>query len=154
MEPSSRESSHTERRELQMLAFLPLASAAALTLFLIGLGPRIWLFALIISTVCACISMFIGVVPLLLFFRRLGWRRWFHYAIAGFTGVLLIWLVPVLTLSGLERGMGSFTSQGMSGVWAAATEVLFLIVPAAIASVASVVFWFFCDRDRATRNAI
>ena len=129
------------------MALLPLLGATLLTLLLSAAIPAVWFLVFCMSTVCAYGSTFIGVVPLLLLFKRFNRRRWFHYAIAGFLGVFLLWLVPVLTFSGFERSIGS-----LGGPWSG--TVAFLMLPAAIASVGSVVFWFFCVRQEHTHNGI
>ena len=149
MKPASRDWSSAERREVLLMALLPPSGAALLTLLLFPASPRAWFLAFVIATVCAYVSMFVGVVPLLLLSRRLMWRGWYHYAGAGFLGVLLLWLVPALTLGGFERTLGSQSSSATSS-----SAIAFLMLPAAIASIAAVVFWLACVRPARPRNGI
>jgi|SRR5882672_8717363 len=147
MEPVSRHWTDAERREVLFIALLPLLGAILLTLLVSAAIPAMWFSVFFISVVCAYGSTFIGVVPILLLFKRFNQRSWFHYAIAGFLGVLLLWLIPILTLSGFERSIGSFAGP-LGGT------VAFLMLPAAIASVGSVVFWSFCVRQEQVNNGI
>lgn len=121
------------------MAILPVAGAAALTAVLFAGHPELWLFAFYISTVCAYISMFVGVVPLLWLSRRFDRRGWYDYAASGFLGTLAPWLVITLGFGGFERSIGAARA-------APSSAVLFLAVPAAIAGAAAVVFWFACGR--------
>jgi hypothetical protein len=147
MEAGNRHWTDAERREVLLMALLPLVGAILFTLLLSAAIPGMWFLVFCMSTVCAYGSTFLGVVPLLLLFKRFDRRKWFHYAIAGFLGVFLLWLVPVLTLSGFERSIGSF-GVPLSGT------VAFLTLPAAIASVGAVVFWFFCVQPEHAHDGI
>ena len=48
-------------------------------------------------------SLFIGVMQLLVLFKRLKWNNWFHYGLAGYAGVMILWLVPVLLYSAFHN---------------------------------------------------
>ena len=127
----------SERREVFLLGGLPLASAALLVAALFAGEPRIWPLAFIVSAACAYLSL-LGVVPLLLVFRRLGWQGWPHFAVAGYVGVLVVWLVPVAVLGAFESLSGLRSSSGFTHA------VAFLSVPGAIAALATSAFWFLC----------
>lgn len=129
-----REWSDAERREVSLLGGLPLACAAVLAGVVFALDPSIWPIAFVISVVCAYTSLIGGVVPLLLLLRRLGWRRWYHYAVAGYAGVLVVWLVPVAVLVPFHSSVLPVPESDVSGA------VMFLSVPGLIAACAAVLF--------------
>ena len=140
------ERSVIERRETQLLAGLPLASAMALTLVIFPFEPRLWLVVFFFSTVCAYGSAFIGVMPLLWLFRRFGWRQWFHFAIAGFLGVFLLWLIPILTMVVFNISLGNLPDRSPL------QSIAFLVLPASIAAVAAIVFWVLCIQRKPSHN--
>ena len=96
MNSGSREWSKAERREVLLMAILPVAGAAVLTALLFASHPALWLFAFGVSTACAYVSMFVGVMPLLWLSRRFDRRCWYDYAASGFLGTLLPWLAITL----------------------------------------------------------
>src|SRR5262245_3427320 len=134
MTTEAREWFRGERREASLLGCLPLACAAVLVVVLFAAEPRIWLLAFIVSAACAYISLVVGVVPLLLLFKRLGWQGCFHFAVGGYAGVLGVWLVPVAVFGAFQP---SATAQATP---AFAQAVAFLSLPGFIAAGAAVVF--------------
>ena len=146
METVTNEWSNAERREAILLGGLPLACAAILVVVLFAGESRFWPLAFIVSAACSYISLAVGVVPLLLLFKRLGWRNWHHFAAAGYAGVLIVWLVPAAVFGVFETRLPSHTE------WGLAQAVAFLSVPGIIAAIASVTFWFLCARKRVGQN--
>ena len=147
MKLGRREWSKGERREVLLMAILPVAGAAVLTALLFAAHPALWLFAFGISTVCAYVSMFVGVVPLLWLSGRLDRRRWYNYAASGFLGTLLPWLAITLAFGGFERSIGAATAAPSSATF-------FLVLPAAIAGAAAVIFWLACVRASRPRHGV
>lgn len=117
------------------MGILPVAGAAVLTALLFAGHPALWLFVFGVSTACAYVSMFVGVMPLLWLSKRFDRRCWYDYAASGFLGTLLPWLAITLVFGGFERSVGAASA-------APSAATLFLVTPAAIAGVAAVVFWF------------
>jgi hypothetical protein len=132
--------SNAERREAGLLGLLPLACAAVLVGVLFAGEPSIWPLAFIVSAACAYVSLVVGVVPLLLLFKRLGWRGWYHFAAAGYAGVQIVWLVPAAVFGIFQSRLLSRAESGL------AQAVAFLSIPGIIAAVAAVTFWFLCVR--------
>jgi hypothetical protein len=138
-----------ERREIGFLALLPLAGAALVTLALFAGSLRLPL-PFFFAVICAYVSTFLGVMPVLVLFRRLGWQQWHHYAIAGYLGVVFLWLVPFAVLRAFQHGaqIAQTSSEGHGLL----TGVTFLSIPGAIAAVGAVVFWYFCRRGKVSAN--
>jgi hypothetical protein len=103
MAESDRAWSAAERKEVLSLAVLPAVGAAILTLALFFSQPRMWLFVFFIAAVGSYVTSFLGVMPVLFWFRRCGWVHWLHFALAGFVGVLVPWLLVGFVL-GLTPG--------------------------------------------------
>jgi len=153
MNTVSRAWSPDERREVLFLALLPAAAAVLLTLVLFVSQPSFWPLAFPIIVICAYVSMLIGVVPLLIVFRRLRWQSWIHFAIAGYFGVLLVWLVPAVVFGAFKQSMESLSfGASLVGESSVSAAVVFLSLPGVIASVAAVLFWFLCVRRKRTQN--
>ena len=147
MNPGIREWSKAERCEVLLMAILPVAGAAVLTGLLFAGHPALWLFAFGVSTACAYVSMFVGVMPLLWLFRRFDRRCWYDYAASGFLGTLLPWLAITLAFGGFERSIGAASAAPSSAIF-------FLVLPAAIAGVATVIFWLASVQGPRPRHGI
>lgn len=132
-----------ERHEVLLLAALPPAAAILLTFFLYATKPAIWLTAFAVFTVCAYVTMFVALVPLLLLFKRFDWQNWFHYAIAGFAGVFFPWTIPALTIDGFEQSIAPYFCSWVGSLFSR-TAIGFLVLPAMIAAAMSTAFWFIC----------
>lgn len=88
MNPNTKEWSREERREVALLAALPVLGAAILTVALFPALPRVWALVVPVAVACAFVPLMLGVVPLFSLSRRLRWQKWFHFAIAEHAGVV------------------------------------------------------------------
>jgi hypothetical protein len=125
---TEREWNEQDRAAVRWLALLPLIGAAILTIAIFPTQPSVWLIAFMVSAAFAYVSSFLGVIPALFLFRRFEWQHPVHYAIAGFVGVYMPWL-----LVGMALRVTPSSSQSTAG---------FLLLPAAIGAVMCLVFSF------------
>lgn len=136
-----------ERREILLLALVPLTCAAVMTaaaFFLlgrIGWGPLLNVFFLV--SVVAFTTEAIGVVPLLLVFRQMKWQSALHFAAAGYLGVVLPWAVLAVLSETFRQANSAPSLFNWSSIRGA---LAFLSFPGALAALGSVAFWFLCVR--------
>lgn len=86
------------------LAALPAAGGAIFTVAMFPTTPALWPVAFLLTAMGAYATAFVGVMPLLLAFRRCRWTRPFHDGVAGFVGVLVPWLVVGASAAHLSQG--------------------------------------------------
>lgn len=141
-----------ERREILLLALLPFFSSVVLTLFWFSQLP--WLLVVVFTIFMAIFgyaSLFIGVMPLLLMFRRLKWNDWFHCGLAGYAGVVIVWLVPVLIYS-VFQSTQQFNVIGLPALIQRTSEPVILNAfkttsqVGGVAAIGFVLFWFLTRR--------
>jgi hypothetical protein len=133
--PAADDWSSEDRRSIVWLAALPAVGSAIFTLAMFLTKPTIWLVAFIATSMGAYATAFLGVMPILLVFRRRRWTRLLHYAVAGFAGVLLPWFVVGACTEFISRG----------SVQASVNEGLFLA--ASIGAALTTVFGWRSRRD-------
>jgi hypothetical protein len=123
-----------------MLGGPPLLASALMVVAMAPRNPAIWLLAAFITSLAAYASLFIGVLPTLMLFKRFGWQGPFHFVAAGFLGVFLLWMFPALALISFRGDLGAPSP----GDYASAVKLLML--PSSLSSDAAFVFWFVCRR--------
>jgi hypothetical protein len=104
MTATAREWSSEDRRLVGWLAILPAAGSALFTLAVFATTPSVWPLAFVITAMGAYATAFIGVMPILFALRQRRWTRLVHYALAGFAGVLLPWLMVGACTELMSRG--------------------------------------------------
>lgn len=121
----------TERKEIFRLGALPAMGALVLVILLFPAMPSLWLPGFLIASLGAYTTSFIGVLPILIWFRRRGWQKPIHFALAGFAGVLLPWWVVGVFVGALPSasfdGSASRISLLAAGIGAAMSLIFGLI---------------------------
>lgn len=142
-----------ERREVALLALIPLSCAAVMTasIFFLLNPTGVFFFPIVFFfiTVCAFATEALGVVPLLLVFRHMKWQSAPHFAAAGYLGVVLPWVIPTLMSETLRQN--GLSANGVPSLfnWSSIRDALaFLSFPGALSAVGSVAFWVLCVRGR------
>ncbi len=125
-----------------MLGVLPLLASAVMVVAMAPGNPAVWLLAAFITSVAAYASLFIGVLPTLMLFKRFGWQGPFHFVAAGFLGVFVLWMFPALVLISFQGDLGALSPRDY------ASAVKLLMLPSSLSSGAAFVFWFVCRRSR------
>lgn len=106
---SSREWSTNDRAAVAWLAALPAIGSAAFSVGLFPAKPGLWPIAFVLTAMGAYVTAFLGVMPLLFVFRQRGWIGPYHYAVAGFLGVLVPWFF--IGMAAEYIGSGSAKAQ-------------------------------------------
>jgi hypothetical protein len=141
-----------ERREVLLIAALPFAASLALALVMLlvarvsplgapGSNPAV-LVAFGVLVLCAYVSLLLGVAPLLVWFKRMGWRTWFHFALAGYAGVVLPWLLLAAAIAKFRHG--GFDLAADTVPWGPLLAALSL--SGAFGAGAALLFWRVCVR--------
>jgi len=125
-----------------MLGVLPPLASVVMVVAMAPGKPAIWLLAAFITSLAAYASLFIGVLPTLMLFKRFGWQGPFHFVAAGFVGVFVLWMFPALVLISFQGDLGALSPRDY------ASAVKFLMLPSSLSSGAAFVFWFVCRRSR------
>jgi hypothetical protein len=141
-----------ERRAVRLIAVLPFAASLALALVMLlaaqvsplralGSNPAVPI-AFGVLVLCAYVSLLLGVAPLLVWFERMGWRSWFHFALAGCAGVVLPWLLLAAATAKFRHG--GFDLAAGAVPWG--TLLAALSLPGGFGAGAALLFWRLCVR--------
>ena len=127
------------QREWRLLAVLPVVSGALLTTLLSLFAPRAWFLTFLVSSGCAYVSMFIGIVPLLHLSKRRNWQGCQHYALAGCFGTAALWIPMELAFNGFAQNMAGRVISARSV--SITPSGMFVLLPIAVGALACIIFW-------------
>jgi hypothetical protein len=88
----------------------------------------------------AYVTAFLGVMPLLYAFRQRGWTGPYHYAVAGFLGVLVPWFI----VGTMAEYIGSSSAKAQVGEM--------LLLASSIGAACTAVFGWRSRESRAARS--
>jgi hypothetical protein len=138
--PTTQEWTAEDRTAVVWLAALPAGGSAVLSLILFPTRSTLWPLAFFVTAVGAYATAFLGVLPILFALRKRGWTSPFHYAVAGFVGVLLPWFL-----------VGLFTDHAGSGSAKLRAGELLLLAASIGAAMAGLFGWATLRLNRKSR---
>jgi hypothetical protein len=154
MSQIDRDWSAEDRRHIRLLAILPFVGAVVLAAVASAViessAIPFFVLGVVVATVCAYATTFVGIIPVLALFKRFGWKQWHHFALAGYLGVLGPWLLVALVSQGFRNSLHVGSASAASG--GLANTIAYLSIPGVIAGFGAVIFRCFSDRPLPSRD--
>jgi hypothetical protein len=132
-----------ERGQLILLALAPVLPSAV---FVAIQQPASWSFAtaaFLVTLLFAYMTYLLAALPMLLAFKQFARLRWFHFALSGALGVLLVWAVPSFLVPGAWSPVATASSASV------VDALRPYAVPCALAALTGIAVWFVGFRHNA-----